>query len=525
MAADRDTKKLQEEACERIAECRAFKSQDEQDIREAYFFCAPQRARDISSTTRPDPTSSRPKDAGEAAISLGMEVASDFVAEILNTFIPSTQEWAEQKPGVDLAENQWLDIEQKVREQTRSIFDAIRASNFYEAAALGFEPDLPVGTVAMWISDLRPAEPIVCQPVPIRELEINVGPYGGVDDRFIVRWVKHRQLPAVLPGVDLPEEIARRVEKAPHEACEVRWGWWRDWARMDDVVWRAVVMIGDKIVWSGEAKGEGSCPLIVARFGADPMFPFGKGPALRALPEYRRLDEVELMKIENFDFGIHPPFTYPDDGVVNLANGIEPGKGYPVRPGNGRDFVKLSFEGDPNIAEFVTADIERRIRRLHYVDFPEQKGDTPPTRAQWLDQMARAMRRIGTPGLTFWKEMCGGVFHRFKFLQTVRGAIEPIQLNGKQIALVPYNPAEAAQDQQDIAQADSLLEIAQTRFPQTAEVAVDQFATLKNLKQKMRDEIVVLRDPAQLQQTIEQLAPVLGGGAPAAAPAMPEGAM
>jgi hypothetical protein len=38
-------------------------------------------------------------------------------------------------------------------------------------------------------------------------MEINLGPFGEIDDRFIVRHTKNRFVKALLPGIDLPEEI------------------------------------------------------------------------------------------------------------------------------------------------------------------------------------------------------------------------------------------------------------------------------------------------------------------------------
>ncbi|HZH50268.1 MAG TPA: portal protein [Microvirga sp.] len=509
---------LEKEALDRLKDCRAQKAMFERDIREAYFFTAPQRCRDVSSQT--SPTQTKPEDPAELQTSLGMEVAQDFATEMVNTFIPQAIEWAQQKPGVDLDEDAWDEVEEDVTAQSTTIHEAIKASNFYAAAALTFFPDLPVGTCAMWIDDLRPAEPIVCQPIPLRELEINVGPFGEVDDRFVVRHTRHKHVKALLPNVPLPAEIEKKIKDKPNERCKVQWGFWRKWDRTDDVVWQGVILVGNKKVWDGEFVGEGSCPLIVGRFDPDTMYAFGTGPTIKSLPELRRLDETEALKIENADFQIHPPFSYPDDGITNFSGGIEPGMGYPSRPGSGRDFVKLSFEGNVDFAEFETAKIEERIRRLHFVDFPEQLGKTPPTAEQWLDELQRTKKRIGTPGAIFWREFPAQVFLRFKFLLEKRGKIEPVKVNGKVLSLVPYDPTEVAQDQQDAMIASRLLEMARNYFPEISQVAIDPLETLSNLKKKLRDKVVKIRSQDEMKQAVETVGSMIGpgGGAPPGAP-------
>lgn len=508
---------LEKDALSRLKDCRDQKLEIERDLREGYFFLAPRRSREVLSTTAMHVTD-RSEDSGELQTSFGMEVGQDFVTEIINTFMPQAIGWAQQRPGIDVNEDDWEEVEEQINKQTDAIHAAIKASNFYPAVAQAAMPDLPLGTMAMMIQDLRATEPIVCLPVPARELEINIGPYGEVDDRFIVRHTRYRHIPALLPGVKLPDEIAKKVKEKGSEKCRVAWGYWRLWERQENVVWQRVIMIGEKIVDSGELVGEGSCPLIVGRFNPDPMFAWGDGPTLQCLPELRHLDEVESLKIDNFDNQIHPPFAYPDDGVVNFSSGIEPGMGYPMRPGSGKDFVKLAFDGDPNIAEYVTEERHKRIRRLHFVDQPEQLGKTPPTAEQWLDENMRAKRRIGTPGLIFWREFPANVFLRFKWLLEKRMKIQPVKVDGKTVSLVPYDPTEIAQDHQDVNVARMILEVARTVFPQLAEVAIDPLETLKNIKKKLRDEVVVIRSQEELAQAVEVAAPIMGAGGGGGAP-------
>jgi hypothetical protein len=525
----KDGDKLDKDFKRRLSDAREQKRRIELDMREAYFFVDPHRCRDLSSMTRPtEPESSQ---ASEASTSLGMEVGQEFAGYLLDTFMPSTLEWANQKTGTGLPSPDALpegaieELQQNILLDTRLIFDTMKSSGFYSSAAQAFWPDACLGTVAMWIGQPRASDPVMTIPVPLRELEINVGPYGDVDDRFMVRHTRFGDLMALLPGVKLPDEVRRKVENSPQGRCIVTWGWWRLWDRDDDCWWQAVVYADGKRVAEGELKGHGACPLVVGRFDPDPMFAFGRGPTIKSLPELRRLDEVEALKIENFDFQVHPPFGFPDDGIINLSGGIEPGMGYPMRPGSGRDITKLSFEGNVDFTTFEIAKVEERIRRLHFVDFAQQKGKTPPTAQQWLDEMMMAQQRIGTPGLTFWKEVPMEVFRRFRWLLQKDGKIpEGYNLNGLQVTLVPYNPTEAAQDNQKVAMATRLVEIGRTAFPQTFEAICDQAATLKNIKEKMRDELVVFRDQKGIGQAIDQFGSLLGGGgAPGAMPGVPAG--
>jgi hypothetical protein len=518
--ADEKTE-LEKEFAQRLADARRQKALVDMDLREGYFFTAPRRSRDVSSSGAA--SESRPRDAGDLQISLGMEVVQDFATEMLNTFTPEVMEWAQQKAGIDIDdEDAKEELNERIEAQTTVIFDAIKASNFYPAAAQAYVPDLGLGTVGLWIDDVRPAEPFHCQPVPAAELEINIGPMGKVDDRFIVTRTRYRHLKTLLKGIELPADIAAKVRNKPNERCVLTRGFWRLWDRTDDIYWQAVARVGEKVVSDAILKGEGSCPLNVTRFNPDTMFAWGDGPTLQALPELRRLDEMEALDIEGYDFRVHRPFFYPDDGVINFEQGIEPGRGYKARPwGPSQPFVPMDFGNGAGMEEYKLDKVERRIKRLFFVDQPEQAGKTPPTAEQWMDEMQRAKRRIGTPGKSFFAEGPAEVFLRFKYLLEKRGTIEPVKVNGKTVTLTPYDPTEQAQEFQDVQIAQRVLAVGQQNFPQIMSVVVDAIETLKNVQKKLRDKVVVIRKPDDIAAAVKQLAPVLSGGGGGEAP--PEG--
>lgn len=512
-----EEKPLQKDALTRLADARDKKAEMDADLREAYFFTAPQRCRDIRSENRTD--KGRTKDNAALQVSIGMEVAGDFATEMLNTFTPEVIEWCQQKAGAAVPEDEVEEVSELISAQTTKIFAEIKAAGFYAAAAQAYAPDIALGTVGMFIDDSRPAEPTLCLPVPIKEIDINTGPDGKVDDRFITRHTRWRNVAALLPGVELPKELHDKHRDKPNAPITITWGWWRLWDRLDNVVWQSVILVDRKLVQFGTLVGAGSCPFIVGRFNPDVMHPWGWGPTPQSLPELRRLDEVEGLKIERFDFVVHPPFVYPDDGVLNFENGIEPGMGYPARPwASGRPFEPMIFDTNMSATEFEIGKIEQRIKRAHYADYPEQIGKTPPTAEQWLDELARAKRRIGTPGKIFFGEFPAEVFLRFKFLAEKKGLISPIEIDGQTVSLTPYDPTEQAQEHQDVQVANRLLEMARMYFPNIAEVQIDGAATLRNIKAKLRDKLVVIRDDSQVNGAIEQFGPLIAGAGGMPAP-------
>jgi hypothetical protein len=512
---------LEEESNDRLKACRNQKAQVEMDMREAYFFSAPRRARMVTSTT-PAPLA-RIRDESLLQTSIAFEVVQDFVTVVLNAFMPEANPWCERRAGALVPEEAFKEVEDQVRKADLKIFSAMKASNLYPELAKAFYPDLGIGTVGLMIHDPRPAESMVVSAVPLRELEINLGPFGEIDDRFIVRHTKNRYVHALLPGIDLPEAIETEIKTKPHGDTEIRWGYWRLWDRHDDEVWQHVVMIKNTVVHDAVLVGEGSCPLVVGRFNPSADWAYADGPLLQALPDLRQIDELEGQKISHVELSLTPPLTFPDDSFAAVEQGIEPGAAYPIRSGT-EGAVKAMYEPGPADAGiYEMKEKESRLRRMFFVDFPDQQGKTPPTATQWLDEMQLAQRRIGTPGLSFWREVPAKIFLRFKYLLEKAGTIEPIKVNGKTVSLQPYNPAQRAAEQQEVAMAVHTIQICGQAFPEEFKIKVDGGATIENFVNIMRtDKIIKFRPTEQVQGAVDQIAKLVGGkqvpgGDPAAA--------
>jgi hypothetical protein len=501
-------KSVTEDALARLADARAQKTDARQDLQEAYFFTRPRLCWDVDSTRRVTTRQQR-EDREELATGLGSEVSEDFSTEVIAAFFPQGTNWVESSvstaDAAGLEPGDLSDLKDQAKARDDSIFDAIKSSNFDSELGQALDPHASVGTVGLWIDKPHNTRPISIQHVPARELEINVETDGTVGDRFRVRWVRAPKLKSVLPGVALPEKVTSKITKEKNCWIEVVWCFWRDWSDPENDVWKHVLLVDRQAVHEAVLEGEGCLPLIVSRFSPDTEFAWGNGPAIKALQEFRVLDVITAATQDRVDIAIAPPMGYPDDGVTNFEGGIEAGKAYPMRPGSGRDVVKLYFEGNPDLGMYQVSDLERRVKRKFFADYPEQKGDTPPTATQWVDEMVRAQRRIGTPGRKFWREGPYAVYRRFEWLLTKDGVIDDVKVNGKKLTLTPNNPATQAADNQKVQVAGNLLTMAKTYFPETSQAAIDELQTIENFKDAMQDKLVALRPKAEVKELVSNI--------------------
>jgi hypothetical protein len=504
------TDTLEQQAVSRLAACRTWKSYIELDIKECYFFTAPNRQRQISSQVMP--SQARMLDAPELNTDQAFILSQDFVTQIMNAYMPEAEPWCERTRGMFVAPPIWDKIKDKVRADDKLIFDAIRASNFYPEVSKAFYPDLAIGACAVWIDRPHPVMPITVSAIPIRELEIDLGPYGEIDTRFAVRYTRNHYV-RELVGEEIWDKMDPALkdlsEASPSDRTNLSWGFWRDWNDKSDECWQAVVMLGNKLIHDAVLKGEGSCPLVVCRFNATADWPHGHGPMYQSLPTFRQIDELEAMRIEHATLSFKPPITYPDDSFAAVETGVEEGMAYPIRPGTEGAVKSIYTPPPPEVGNYQYEEKLKNLRKLFFVDHPEQTGDTPPTATQWMDELARAQRRLGTPGMSFWREGPAAFFLRFKHLLELAGVIMPLKVDGRAVATMPRNPAQAASEQQEIVKTMQLATYLAQTFPEEFKMYIDGAATMKELLAKARVTLIKLRDPAKVQQTVEQMSKIL----------------
>jgi hypothetical protein len=160
--------------------------------------------------------------------------------------------------------------------------------------------------------------------------------------------------------------------------------------------------------------------------------------------------------------------------------------------------------------------MEKRLRRMFFVDFPEQTGDTPPT----LGSMARRDGARAAPHRRARHVVLsrgpGQDFPPLQVLLEAAGAIKPITVDGRNVSLLAYNPAQRAAEQQEIATNVQAIQILSQAFPEEFKVQIDGAATMKAIIDKMRAKLITFRQKEHIaggrpDQQADQGQPGAGG--------------
>lgn len=486
-------KKPSKDFSSRYARAKKWRNAAEPHIREVLRFCAPGRQNDFDKKAN----DTHDYDA-DTYTALPEELALDFASDLVTYFTPAEARWSEYLVTAPVSEDEVDAVQEIVDDRENVIFELIQSSNYNDTAPqILFE--CCHGTTAMWVDSAHLTQPVFVESIPPNELLITPGHLGYLD-RFREKSVMTHTLPALLDGwdVDLSDRtLAERIKK-PDDSCKVCWGFWLDWTDPGNPFWRAEVTIDGKCVsepameWGPMA---GGCPLLVGRFNPEVGRPWGRGPGRKALPDMRVLDKIDDIMLTAMDQATLPTLIYPDDGFLDLSEGVEAGRAYPAGRGFDRNQIfELQRGANLDHSFFSEEHIEQRIRTAFYQDGPRQRGETPPTASQWLDERRRVQQRIGKPSAPLWKEFFLPFIQRVEYLAVQAGRLEAtITHNEQVITVLPVSPLQKAQNQDKVLVSRSNLDLAFAVAGEQTPAVVDLFETFKNIVHASGDELTVIR--------------------------------
>lgn len=492
------------EVLRRVQRARLDRSRHQSRLNDCYKFALPWRHKQGVN---------QPTDQlDEIFTATAMTTLEDFAADMLNTFTPQKAAWVAIKPIKTFRDEvDRRKLAEQLKEYSEVLFAEMARSNLYQALQESYL-DLGPGTMALVIQDIDKAEPIHCQAIPAgTELLIDRGLYGGVDGRWWERKIRAEDMQTLWPNAKPP---GAQVQWRPGDLTEydVIDGVYRKWSARDAETWCYIVLCGDKIILEEEYKGSGSCPIPVARWSRDSTTAWGVGPTYRSTPDIKTENHVKFLGLKNLDKIVDPAGTYEDDGVINFDQGITPGTMVPRAVGSKAPEM-MESNGRFDVQWMELDDLRSSIRRAHYQDRPEQKGKTPPTASQWMDEAAERARRMGSPATNLVLELQYPIIKRFAYLLQKRGVLPKIELNGEGVAIEPVSPLLRAQEQEEVIRMDRFAEMISARFgPAVANIIIDQFKHAEDLADLLGYDKKRLRPKEEIQAAIQQLSGLLQQG-------------
>lgn len=483
----------------RFETAKKFRDDVQDDIEDVLAFICPGRERDFD--RGPNDSS---EDDPEVFMSLPEDLATDFAADLVTYFCPPEAIWSEYSVIAPVPEDQAEAVKGIVETRESAIHDLIQSSNFNDVAPQVFF-EANHGTIAMWVEQAHLTQPIHIETVTPDELYICPGHLGYLD-RFREKYVSAEHLKMQLqnyPGVNIEGEVVKNLTQRKTHRVKVVWGFWLDWTDSGNPIWKCEITAdGKSVMTSGPADLgplEGGCPLLVGRFNPQKRNPWGRGPARKALPDLRVLNRVDERVLEGLDQALTNTLIYPNDGFLDFSGGLEPGKAYAAQRGfNASQIFELNRGVQLDTGFFSQDRLEDRLRACFYQDGPRQRGDTPPTAAQWLDERRRVQQRLGKPSAPIWRELLLPFIQRIERIgvQMQRFDAE-LTHDGDVIHIAPISPLQKASNQDKVLVSRSNLDLAYAIAPEQVGQIVDLVGTFKAIVDASGDELTQIYEQQQ----------------------------
>lgn len=377
------------------------------------------------------------------------------------TLFPSWTRWGETvvAAAVD-AEDIPSEVTRGLQKATQLFFDCLNQSNFslvVNEVAL----DLQVGTGALQFDEGDMASPFVFSSIPLPAIDIEEGPFGTAETKFICRKPQLRFLERLYPGMesfDWPEQMRSDLLLTPEKEVEIIQ--MEIYNPEDKHYYGVVVAKNEKaILWRSDYGT--SPPTIVARASKTPGETYGRGRVTRALSDAKTLDKMVEFTLRHAAIQIAPPMTGISDGVLNPYTAtLTPNTVIPVASNDsGNPSLRpLDIGGNLAFSEQFIDKLRERVRRTMLGPEPLPAGTTPPSATQVSVWDRDRLWTMNGEYSRVQVELLVPIFLRGLHILQNKGLVPKFKVDGRLVKLLFSSPFAKSQNADDVL---ALMEAAQ----------------------------------------------------------------
>lgn len=287
---------------------------------------------------------------------------------------------------------EWLESCATVMQQV------FQRSNFQQEIFELYHELLAFGTSAMFITD-DVKDDLRFKTIHISEIYITEDEKGMVDCLVRRFQIKNKNIPAMYPDAQLPQNLIRKIQDAPHEetniihsvhASDMPMGYENN-SNMDFVSCHVHEDTGIILRESGFRE----FPYVVPRYlKSSSNEIYGRSPAMNALPDVKMLNTMCKTTIKAAQKQIDPPLMVPDDGFVLPVRTVPGGLNF-YRSGTRERIEPLNIGANNPIGLQMEEQRRKAIRENFFVDQLMMIQGVNMTATEVMQRTEEKMRLLG----------------------------------------------------------------------------------------------------------------------------------
>ncbi|NRA79854.1 MAG: hypothetical protein HRU18_16740 [Pseudoalteromonas sp.] len=372
------------------------------------------------------------------------EGIEQFASRIQSSLMPSWQQWINLTAGTDIPEEEKEATDKALKQSTDVFFANLNHSNF-DTEITPSLIDLGIGTGAILVeeNDFNESSAFSFTNIPLAELYIEKPARGSVKSVWRKQKVEVGNIEVTWPDADIPAELQKMIDKDPNAEVDILNGFlFNSTTKLYDqvVIWQKHLLFTQ----SFETKR-----LIVFRWSLTPGEAYGRGPAIKKLPDIRTANKIVELTLGNAALQMSGVYTGRSDGIFNPNTvRIAPGAIIPVGSNetSNPSLRPLPLSGNLNIADNMLEGMRESIRKAFFASPLGEFSD--PVRSA-TEQSIRNQEFLKQSGASIGRqktELIEPLVAACVDILISRGKIPQLKVDGKEVTIKQNSPLANAED-------------------------------------------------------------------------------
>tara|TARA_R100001480_G_scaffold40158_2_gene52920 strand:- start:63 stop:1643 length:1581 start_codon:yes stop_codon:yes gene_type:complete len=432
------------------------------------------------------------------------EGIEQFASRIQGSLLPTWQQWMSLTAGDDIPEDERDEVDKALKDATDTFFSNLNHSNF-DTEITPSLIDLGVGTGCILVeeNDFNENSAFKFTNIPLAELYIEKPARGSVQNVWRKQKVEAINMKVTWPNMDFNADLEKIIERDPNHELDILNGFlFNEKTKLYDqvVIWKKTLLFTQ----SFSAKR-----MIVFRWSLTPGEAYGRGPAIKKLPDIRVANKIVEITLGNAALQMSGVYTGRSDGIFNPhTTRIAPGVVIPVGSNDGANptLRPMTPSGNLGIADGLLYSYQESIRKSFFSSPLGELSD--PVRSatenvlrnqEFLKQSGASIGRQKTELIEPLVAACVDIL-------VERGKLPEIQVDGKDVAIKQKSPLAKAEDMENFQNTQLWLSTMMQFVPQeilALKVKVEDLP--KQFQGLLGTDPDLIRSEAETQKVSEQV--------------------
>jgi len=372
------------------------------------------------------------------------EGLEQFSSRIQGSLMPSWQQWMSLAAGDDIPKGEKEDADKALGEATDTFFSHLNHSNFDTEITPSLS-DLGIGTGCILIeeNDFDESSALKFTNIPLSELYIEKPARGAIKNVWRKQKVEAGNIKTTWPDADIPSELEKIIKKDPFAEVEIKNAMLfntKSKKYTQIVIWEKSVLFSQEF---------DTRRMLVFRWSVVPGEAYGRGPAIKKLPDIRTANKIVELVLGNAALQMSGVYTGKSDGIFNpFTTRIAPGSIIPVASNDNSNptLRPLTPSGNLGIADNLLEQMQNSIRKAF---FSEPLGDLSDPVRSATENIIRNQEFLKQSGASIGRlksELIEPLVAAVVDILINRGKIAEFKVDGKDVTIKQLSPLAKAED-------------------------------------------------------------------------------